>query len=119
MTCLRASRAMKYSGTSAGSATGSSRYQTTSGIASANSSGGHHLGDVLDADRGRGLGGDVDLGEALALEPVVKVSRFGLYRLARAAMAVESMPPERNEPTVTSARMCIRTESSRTSAIRS
>ena len=35
---MRASRAMKYSGTSAGSATGSSRYQTTSGIAAANSS---------------------------------------------------------------------------------
>ena len=52
-------------------------------------------------------------------KPVVKVSSFGLYRLASAAMAVESMPPERNEPTVTSARMCIRTESSRTSAIRS
>ena len=29
--------------------------------------------------------------------PVVKVSRFGLCRLARAAMAVESMPPERND----------------------
>ena len=39
LTCLRASRAMKYSGTSAGSATGSSRYQTISGSASIISSG--------------------------------------------------------------------------------
>src|SRR3982750_4147489 len=109
---------MKYRGPRAGSATGSSRYQTTSGIDSANSSGvttlvmcstpmaaadsaatsisekpsrsnpvvnvssfglyrlasaamrsGDALGDVLHPDGGRGLGGDVDLGEALALEP--------------------------------------------------
>ncbi len=49
--------------------------------------------------------------------PVVKVSRSGLCRLASAAMAVESMPPERNAPTVTSARMCFSTESSRAAAI--
>src|ERR1700754_553678 len=39
LTCLRASRATKNSGTSAGSATGSSRYQTISGSAATNSSG--------------------------------------------------------------------------------
>ena len=50
-------------------------------------------------------------------KPVVKVSRSGLCRLARAAMAVESMPPERNEPTVTSARMCFSTESSSAAAM--
>ena len=52
-------------------------------------------------------------------KPVVKVSRFGLWRLASVAMAVESMPPDRKEPTVTSARMCLATESSSASAIRS
>ncbi len=50
-------------------------------------------------------------------KPVVKVSSLGLCRLARAAIAVESMPPDRNEPTVTSARMCLATESSSASAI--
>ena len=30
-------------------------------------------------------------------KPVVKVSSFGLCRLASAAMAVESMPPDRND----------------------
>jgi hypothetical protein len=45
-------------------------------------------------------------------KPVVKVISCGLWRLARAAMAVESMPPDRNAPTVTSARMCLATESS-------
>ena len=39
--------------------------------------------------------------------------------MASAAIAVESIPPDRNEPTVTSARMCLATESSSTSAIRS
>ena len=43
--------------------------------------------------------------------------RSGLCRLASAAIAVESMPPDRNEPTVTSARMCLATESSITSGI--
>ena len=38
--------------------------------------------------------------------------------LASAAMAVESMPPERNAPTVTSARMCLATESRSTASIR-
>ena len=42
--------------------------------------------------------------------------RSGLCSLASAAMAVESMPPERNAPTVTSARMCLATESRSTSA---
>ncbi len=37
-TCLRASFATKYSGTSAGSATGSSRYQTISGSVEVSSS---------------------------------------------------------------------------------
>ena len=50
--------------------------------------------------------------------PVVNVIRSGLYRLASAAIAVESMPPDRNAPTVTSARMCLATESSITAAIR-
>ena len=38
-------------------------------------------------------------------------------KAASAAIAVESMPPERNEPTVTSARMCLATESSSAAAI--
>ena len=50
---------------------------------------------------------------------MVKVIRSGLDRLASAAIAVESMPPDRKDPTVTSARMCLATESSSTSAIRS
>lgn len=50
-------------------------------------------------------------------KPVVKVISFGLCRMASAAMAVESMPPDRNEPTVTSARMCLATESSSAAAI--
>ena len=50
-------------------------------------------------------------------KPVVKVMRSGLCCLASAAIAVESMPPDRNEPTVTSARMCLATESCRASAI--
>ncbi len=50
-------------------------------------------------------------------KPVVNVNRFGLCRFASAAIAVESMPPDRNEPTVTSARMCFSTESSSASAI--
>ena len=110
---------MKYSGTRAGSATGSSRYQTTSGIESANSSGVTTLvmcsTPIAAADSAA-----TSISEKPSRsKPVVNVSRFGLYRLARAAMAVESMPPERNDPTVTSARMCMRTESSSTSAIRS
>ena len=52
-------------------------------------------------------------------KPTVKVSRSGLYRLASAAIAVESMPLDRNEPTVTSARMCLATDSSSAAAIRS
>ncbi|SLJ82947.1 Uncharacterised protein [Mycobacteroides abscessus subsp. abscessus] len=48
---------------------------------------------------------------------MVKVIRFGLCRMASAATAVESMPPDRNEPTVTSARMCLATESSSAAAI--
>ena len=51
--------------------------------------------------------------------PVVKVIRSGLCSRASAAMTVESMPPERNDPTVTSARMCLATESRRTSVISS
>ncbi len=51
--------------------------------------------------------------------PVVNVIRSGLCRIARAAMAVESMPPDRNAPTVTSARMCLATESSSTAVISS
>ncbi|CPW31575.1 Uncharacterised protein [Mycobacteroides abscessus] len=44
---------------------------------------------------------------------------LGLCRIASAAMAVESMPPDRNEPTVTSARICLATESESTSVISS
>ena len=49
----------------------------------------------------------------------MNVIRFGLCSRASAAMAVESMPPDRKEPTVTSARMCLATESRMTSAISS
>ena len=52
-------------------------------------------------------------------KPVVKVIRRGLCRIANAAIAVESMPPDRKAPTVTSARMCLATESSRTAVISS
>ena len=52
-------------------------------------------------------------------KPVVKVISRGLCRMASAAIAVESMPPDRNAPTVTSARMCLATESSSTAVISS
>ena len=52
-------------------------------------------------------------------KPVVNVRRFSLWRRASAAMAVESIPPDRNDPTVTSARICFATESSRAAAISS
>ncbi len=52
-------------------------------------------------------------------KPVVKVISRGLCRIASAAMAVESIPPDRNAPTVTSARMCLATESSSTAVISS
>jgi hypothetical protein len=41
--------------------------------------------------------------------PTVKVRIFGLNSRASAATAVESMPLDRNAPTGTSERMCIRT----------
>ena len=52
-------------------------------------------------------------------KPVVKVISRGLWRIARAAIAVESIPPDRKAPTVTSARMCLATESSSTEVISS
>ncbi len=70
-----------------------------------------HLGHMPRADRLGRRDGDVDLGEASRSKPVVKVISRGLCRIARAAMAVESIPPDRNAPTVTSARMCLATES--------
>ena len=119
MTCLRASRAMKNSGTSAGSATGSSRYQTISGSAATNSA---WLTTFVTCRA------PMASAEATATstsekpsrsKPVVNVISRGLCRIASAAMAVESMPPDRNAPTVTSARMCLATESSSTAVISS
>ena len=52
-------------------------------------------------------------------KPVVNVISRGLCRIASAAIAVESIPPERNAPTVTSARMCLATQSSSTAVISS
>jgi hypothetical protein len=110
-TCSLASLAMNHSGTSAGSATGSSRYHTISGSASANS--------VAETVRITCRTSIVAADSAATStseypsrsKPVVKVIRSGLCSLASAAMAVESIPPDKKAPTVTSARMCLATES--------
>jgi len=108
---------MKYSGTSAGSATGSSRYQTINGsdsiISSAVTTFVMCSTPIAAADC---AATSISLKPSRA-KPVVNVSSLGLCRLASAAIAVESMPPDRNAPTVTSARMCFSTESSSASAI--
>ena len=119
MTCLRASRATKNSGTSAGSATGSSRYQTISGSAATNSSGLTTLA-MWRAPIASAEATATSISENPSRsKPVVNVISRGLCRMASAAIAVESMPPERNAPTVTSARMCLATESSSTAVISS
>src|SRR4051812_50131601 len=90
---------MTYSGTRAGSATGSSRYQTTSGIAAANWSAvittGTCFTPSVAADSAAMSTSQVDSRS----KPTVKVIRSGLYRLASAAMAVGAIPLGGNEPT--------------------
>jgi hypothetical protein len=112
---------MNHSGTSAGSATGSSRYQTMSGSASIIS-----CGDTVLTTCRTPMACAVSAATSTSeypsrSKPVVNAIRFGLDSRASVAVAVESMPPDRNAPTVTSGSeiMCLATESRRTSAISS
>ncbi len=89
---------MKNSGTSAGSATGSSRYQTISGSAATNSAWLTTLvtcrAPIASADATATSTSE----KPSRSKPVVKVISRGLCRMASAAIAVESMPPDRNAP---------------------
>ena len=109
---------MKNSGTSAGSATGSSRYQTISGNAATNSDWLTTLA-IWRAPMASAEATATSTSEALPFEAGGEGDQSGLCRMASAAMAVESIPPDRKAPTVTSARMCLATESSRTAVISS
>ncbi len=102
---------MNHNGTSAGSATGSSRYHVISGresiISCALTVRTTCFTPISAADSAATSTSE----KPWRSKPVVNVIRSGLCSLASAATTVESMPPDRNEPTVTSARMCLATES--------
>ena len=118
VTCSAAFFATKYSGTSAGSATGSSRCQTIFGSASIISAGPIFVGIVV-TPRCAADSCATSISEYPGTSyPTVKVRMFGLNSRASATTAVESMPEDRNAPTGTSDRMWMRTLSRRVAWMR-